>query len=82
MKLTKSKLKQMIKEVLNEAEPPTSIPMPPDPRFPMPRYQGSSPGTPVLKKDMDDVRKKLDKIEMMLKAIIKFHRITDNVPRL
>ena len=74
MKLTESRLKDMIREVLNEADqPPTSIPMPPDPRFPMPRYSGR-------RNDMDDMRAKLDKIEMMLKAIIKFHRITDNVP--
>jgi len=76
MKLTESRLKQMIKEVLNEAEPPTSIPMPPSGG--MPRYQGRSPLS--RDKDMDDMRAQLNKIEMMLKAIIKFHRITDNVP--
>ena len=80
MKLTESKLKQMIKEVLNEVDqPPTSIPMPPDSRFPMPQYQGRSPLS--RDKDMDVIRAKLNKIEMMLKAIIKFHRITDNVPK-
>ena len=71
MKLTESRLKQMIREVLNEADqPPFGRPVPPviDPGFTQPS-----------KSDMD-ILKRLDKIEMMLKAIIKFHRITDNVP--